>query len=73
MYQLHSYLGLALVLGQLASGWAPPAPALKRGSEQHEAKDKSGAVASESAVCSNIGIDLIKNGGNAADAVCQSN
>ena len=31
--------------------------------------DKLGAVASESAVCSRIGVDLIENGGNAADAV----
>ena len=32
-------------------------------------QDKLGAVASESAVCSKIGIDLLKAGGNAADAV----
>ena len=31
--------------------------------------DKLGAVASESAVCSRIGVELIENGGNAADAV----
>lgn len=31
--------------------------------------DKQGAVASENAVCSRIGIDLLKAGGNAADAV----
>lgn len=30
---------------------------------------KLGAVASESAVCSNVGIDMLKDGGNAADAV----
>ena len=29
-----------------------------------------GGVASESSVCSQIGIDLLKIGGNAADAVC---
>ena len=29
-----------------------------------------GAVASESAVCSHIGTDLLEKGGNAADAVC---
>lgn len=69
MYHLHFYLGLTLVLGQLASSWNPPAPAHKRGGEQYEAKDKLGAVASESTVCSHIGIDLIKDGGNAADAV----
>ena len=36
---------------------------------QHEEKDQLGAVASESAVCSRIGVDLLKAGGNAADAV----
>ena len=30
---------------------------------------EKGAVASESAVCSRVGVDLIKEGGNAADAV----
>ena len=70
MYQLHSYLALALVLGQSALGWAPPASGYKRSSDQHEVKDRLGAVASESSVCSKIGIDLIKDGGNAADAVC---
>lgn len=74
MYQLRFYLGLALVFGHLllASTLAPPAPAQKRGSGQHEAKDTLGAVASESSVCSRIGIDLIRDGGNAADAVCPS-
>jgi len=33
---------------------------------------KLGAVASESAVCSKIGTDILKSGGNAADAVGQS-
>ena len=37
---------------------------------QYQENDKLGAVASESAVCSRIGVDLIKAGGNAADAVC---
>ncbi len=69
MYGLEFWLGLALVFSQLASGWASPPPVLKRGGEHHEAKDKRGAVASESTVCSHIGIDLIKDGGNAADAV----
>ena len=69
MHQLHFCLGLALVIGQLASCWATPANAHKRWGQQYEAKDKRGAVASESSVCSHIGIDLIKDGGNAADAV----
>jgi hypothetical protein len=33
------------------------------------APDLKGAVASESAICTNIGIDLLRQGGNAADAV----
>ncbi|KAH7391200.1 putative gamma-glutamyltranspeptidase 1 [Cadophora sp. MPI-SDFR-AT-0126] len=39
----------------------------------HPAKNtdaKLGAVASESAVCSKIGTDILKSGGNAADAFC---
>ena len=43
--------------------------AAKRSTEQHQEKDQSGAVASESSVCSRIGVDLIRDGGNAADAV----
>ena len=35
----------------------------------HKSPPKLGAVASESAVCSRIGTDLIEKGGNAADAV----
>ena len=31
--------------------------------------DKNGAVASEASECSRIGVELIKEGGNAADAV----
>lgn len=37
-----------------------------------EKKDDNGAVASEAAVCSEIGVDLMKRGGNAADAVSSS-
>ena len=69
MYPVNFCLVLALLFGQLVSCWAPPASVHKRGGEQYEAKDKQGAVASESSVCSHIGIDLIKDGGNAADAV----
>lgn len=32
-------------------------------------KDRRGAVASESSICSNFGIDALRDGGNAADAV----
>lgn len=73
MYVLSLCLSLAS-LAQLALGWVPPSALAHkrgggRGSEQYEVKDKRGAVASESSVCSNIGIGLIKDGGNAADAV----
>ncbi|KZF26975.1 gamma-glutamyltransferase [Xylona heveae TC161] len=36
---------------------------------QQVGDDKLGAVASESTICSNIGIELLKAGGNAADAL----
>ena len=70
MYHLHTHLALALVLSQSAFSWTAPSSAYKRSSDQHELKDRLGAVASESSVCSKIGVDLIKDGGNAADAVC---
>jgi gamma-glutamyltranspeptidase/glutathione hydrolase len=35
-------------------------------------EDTNGAVACESAVCSQIGLDIMKDNGNAADAVCFS-
>ena len=44
-------------------------PADRREIEAYHVSDKKGAVASESAVCSRIGVDLIQSGGNAADAV----
>ncbi|KAI0107756.1 gamma-glutamyltransferase 1 [Nemania sp. FL0031] len=51
----------ALQLGWLAhSGVASPC---------HSKDPKLGAVASESSVCSEIGIDTLKKGGNAADAL----
>jgi gamma-glutamyltranspeptidase/glutathione hydrolase len=42
-------------------GYAPSPPKLKAG--------HLGAVASESEICSHIGIELLKKGGNAADAL----
>lgn len=53
-------LGLALAISQLVAPAAAHPPS---------AKDKKGAVASESAVCSHIGIDVLKDGGTAADAM----
>lgn len=46
--------------GLLSSSWSYPTPA---------GDQKLGAVATESSVCSQIGIDILREGGNAADAV----
>ena len=51
---------LALAATQTALGVSPP---------QRVDGDKIGAVASEHKTCSKIGIDILKMGGNAADAV----
>lgn len=40
---------------------------------KHYARHQRGAVASESSVCSRIGVGLIEEGGNAADAVSKKN
>lgn len=53
----------ALLFGLVARAWATP---------RHHHADKLGAIASESSICSHIGIDILKEGGNAADAVILS-
>ena len=59
-------LACALAVPQLLQqAGANPIPAV----HLVNAPDSKGAVASESSICSNIGIDLFKQGGNAADAV----
>lgn len=50
------------------AGLSLPQALVKRNAAYHES-DKLGAVASESAVCSRIGVNLLKDGGNAADAL----
>lgn len=45
-----------------------PLLTLEHGSQKH-LQDHLGAVASENGICSQIGIDLLKEGGNAADAL----
>jgi gamma-glutamyltranspeptidase / glutathione hydrolase len=52
----------------LLQAGANPVPAL----EYRNAPDQLGAVASESDICSRIGIDLLSAGGNAADAVSRT-
>jgi hypothetical protein len=38
-------------------------------STKYQGEDRNGAVASLSRICSRFGIDILKRGGNAADAV----
>lgn len=67
------YHRLSLVLwaasAYAVSGLSLPQALVKRAEAQHHESDKLGATASESSVCSRIGVNLIKDGGNAADAL----
>jgi len=58
---LKRWIAGLLTLQTVVAGYGVPPPVLQPG--QH------GAVASESDICSHIGIDLLKLGGNAADAM----
>jgi len=62
---------IAVFLLSVPYVWANPLPqqSLPRTKPQARLQDRLGAVASESNICSQIGIDLLKKGGNAADAV----
>jgi hypothetical protein len=51
----------------LQQGGAKPIPDMTM--RQTTGGDRRGAVASESDICSRIGIELLEQGGNAADAV----
>ncbi|KAK5448026.1 hypothetical protein LTS15_009050 [Exophiala xenobiotica] len=62
LLQLACALVLPPLLDQAA---ANPLPQARR----QYAPDSLGAVASESSICSSIGIDLLRQGGNAADAL----
>jgi gamma-glutamyltranspeptidase/glutathione hydrolase len=55
------FAGLLTLQAALADYGTPSPPVLRDG--------QRGAVASESSICSHIGIDLLKLGGNAADAM----
>jgi len=57
-------------LGLATARLSVPRSDYRLGARHYQENDKLGAVASESSVCSQIGIALIKAGGNAADAVC---
>lgn len=58
---------LALLLSVLPYGNTSPTPPCSTPPGVHI--PKQGAVASQSTVCSNIGIQLLKDGGNAVDAL----
>lgn len=57
------------LLSERGLGASNPSFSKRHQVRQYQENDKLGAVASESSVCSRIGVDLIKAGGNAADAV----
>lgn len=64
----HAAIALASVaLFTLARADATPMKV--RTPPKHGHLDKKGAVASEISACSHIGVDMIREGGNAADAV----
>lgn len=69
----HLFSLCALVLAALATLAQGHAIVGLGAHEYHNSSDNSppklGAVASESAVCSRIGTNLLEKGGNAADAV----
>lgn len=58
---LTGLLALQSVLANPVPSGYPTPPVIKHG--------ELGAVASESDICSHIGVDLLKQGGNAADAL----
>ena len=63
------YIAFICSLLGLSSAALPPAQALLHPQAKQTNHDRLGAVASENRVCSQIGIDLLEAGGNAADAV----
>lgn len=60
-------LFICSLLSPSCAAIAPPQALLNL--QAHTKHDRLGAVASENRVCSQIGIDLLEAGGNAADAV----
>jgi gamma-glutamyltranspeptidase/glutathione hydrolase len=61
-FALTSLLTLQTALGNPLAKQSHPAPVVLKHGEM-------GAVASESDICSHIGVELLKQGGNAADAM----
>lgn len=69
MYHLRALLLVLGAVSQALCGSRLPQALAKRAPAQHHESNKLGATASESAVCSPIGVNLLKDGGNAADAL----
>lgn len=71
MALIQTLFTIAIVLLSVQHVFANPLPGqpFPRSSSEIHLHDHLGAVASESSICSQIGIDLLKEGGNAADAV----
>lgn len=61
-------LGIALLLGGLFRGRSLHHSQDAAGNPAYRIRAKFGAVASENIVCSNLGVDVMKDGGNAVDA-----
>lgn len=64
------WIAYIVFICHLSSAVFAPPQALLGLQVQQPNHDRLGAVASENRVCSQIGIDLLEAGGNAADAVC---
>lgn len=69
MHMYHVCFLVVVALGHAVCGLSLPQALAKRSVAQYHESDKLGATASESSVCSRIGVNLIKDGGNAADAL----
>ncbi|EDO00257.1 hypothetical protein SS1G_14127 [Sclerotinia sclerotiorum 1980 UF-70] len=65
MPSLHLSRVLCFALALLPAAKATSIPSYSK----HTQDAKNGAVASESSICSQIGIDIMKEGGNAADSI----
>lgn len=65
-------IGIALVFGGLSCGYSVHRSQDITRNPAYLIKAKSGAVASENILCSEIGVDVMKDGGNAVDAAIAS-
>jgi len=61
-------VGVALLFGGFSCGYSVHRSQGVARNPAYLIKAKSGAVASENVLCSEIGIDVMKDGGNAVDA-----